>query len=235
MRKRGTAAALSRRHLRRSGITSGAVGHDRVYPAKTRGRFAQRPGRQQPAVAQPARAVEHADFEIPAEPVVLQAVVAYQHAARGGRCKESLGGSGAVDARPDLTAAAASEQHGLVAERARIRVRRHAAGRGVDAAVAAADDAGPVAARAQALDQPQHGRGLAGASRSDVADDDHRYRQPAHPRDAGGVGCASQRGSGAKHEGERGEQGGNGGEALPVRGEPMHREVRNLVMALVKG
>ena len=51
---------------------------DALQPAQ---RFAQWPGRQQPAVAEAAGAVDHDDFHVACQAIVLQAVVGDQHVA----------------------------------------------------------------------------------------------------------------------------------------------------------
>ena len=90
--------------------------------AQARRRLAQRPGGQQQAVAETARAVDHGDLDIAREAVVLQAVVADDDVAFGMRGEQRARGCNAVAADPDRAAAAAREQHRLVAARARIAI-----------------------------------------------------------------------------------------------------------------
>lgn len=52
-----------------------AVSDNGVDAAQARGAFAHRPGRQPPAVAKAAYAVNHHDFFIARQPVVLQTIV----------------------------------------------------------------------------------------------------------------------------------------------------------------
>ena len=61
------------------GVTSATIGIDLVEPRRG---LAQRPRRQQPAVAEAARGIDHGDLDVARQRVVLQAVVGDDHVAR---------------------------------------------------------------------------------------------------------------------------------------------------------
>ena len=143
----GQAASSARRRCRaRAGASRNACGQ----------RLAQRPGRQQPAVAD-AALVEHQHLDVALERQVLQAVVADDDVDVGMRLQQGVAG-GRRDRAPTTTGTpvAALQQQRLVADlRARWRRGRRASTRRAVSAVAARDDAGRVAAALAAARRPR--------------------------------------------------------------------------------
>ena len=184
----------------RAGARPGGAGLRRVVEHMAvdrhvaRQRLAQRPGRQQQAVAD-AALVEHDHLH-----------VARQCAGAAGRRRRP--GRPPRDGRRSKARAASMRR---VATQTGARVRRrissgssptvggqavveHLARRGAVAAVAARDHARRAAGAAQRLDQRDHGRRLAGAAGDQVADHDHRHRRPLGSTPADGIGCAARAG-----------------------------------------
>ena len=129
------------------------------------GQFAQRAGRQQLAIAVAAAAVDHLDLDIARQAVVLQAVVADHQVATGLRPAPARRRRGrGRRARARRCAARSAPARRRLARR-RCRRSTHSAGAGVVAAVAAAGDAGRPAFGAQAFDQRDGQRRLAGCRR----------------------------------------------------------------------
>ena len=96
--------------------------------ARRDARLAQRAGRQRPAVAEAARAVDHGDFDVAREAVVLQAVVADDDVAFRVCGEQRAGGRGAVGADPDRAArCAAPAGTGSSPQVRGAAVRRHGA------------------------------------------------------------------------------------------------------------
>ena len=111
-----------------------------MHGFQSRGGFTQRPGRQQPAVAEAARAVDHGDFEVALEAQVLQAIVADDDL--GALLGRQLRGRNAVRTDDDDVHAALRVQQRLVTDHCRIVRQRHDPGRpAVRAAIAAQHDA----------------------------------------------------------------------------------------------
>ena len=106
------------------------------------GGFAQGPGGQQQAVAQPPLAVEHRNLQVPVQAVVLEAVVRDDdvHALR----HQSPARRNPVRVHADRRAGLTTEQQRLVADLRRIVIRRRPAValRRRPPAIAPADDAG---------------------------------------------------------------------------------------------
>ena len=75
----------------------------------------KRPGRQRPAVPETAP-VDHGDFDIARQPVVLQAIVADDQVAIGMRRQQRLAGSSAVAADEHRAVGAPPDQQRLVAD-----------------------------------------------------------------------------------------------------------------------
>src|SRR5688500_8736338 len=153
-----------------------AVDDDRIDLLQARRRLAQWPRRYTEAVAHAARAVDDGDLERAREPVMLQAVIR-QHDVDALALEQRCYACDAVGPRDDGTARAPCEQHGLVADLARIACRRHGARPlGALAAIAARHDADLSPALLQLLGEPDHERRLTRAADADVADDDHGNR-----------------------------------------------------------
>ena len=162
---------------------------DAVEPLR---RFAQGAGRQAVAVAEAARAVDQGDLEVAAEGVMLESVIG-QDEVDVPLGEQGARGFGAAREHPDRAAGAAGHEHGLVAGQSGRRVGAHLQRvRQPAAAVAAADDAGPVASLAQEIGQPERQRRLAGAAHGKVADHHHRDRQSLDRPAPLAVGLAAQ-------------------------------------------
>ena len=144
----GLARPRRRSGFRRAGHAD--IGHHRVHFAQPAGRFAQRAGRQQAAIADPALVLHH-DFHVARQRQVLQAVVRDDHVHVGMRAQQRLGSQRALGMHRDRRAAGARDQGGLVAECRRSQRRALSDARlGADLrAVASADHARIEAARAQ--------------------------------------------------------------------------------------
>jgi len=127
------------------------------------------------AVAETTRAVDHADFDVACQRVMLQTIVGDQHVASGIQQQARRGRPLAPDRHRH---AAGADQAGFVADLGRVRpvVQQHRFAPA--AAMAAADDAGTVATLAQCCGQRDGQRRLAGAAHAEVADHDDRRRQP---------------------------------------------------------
>ncbi len=136
--------------------------------------LAQRPGRQRPAVAESPVAVDDDDFTVPAQCIMLQAVVADNHVAAGFDQEPRRLGPRAADR--DRQPRAAREQQRLVADRRGVVRRRHQPCAGGGAAIAAARDSRPASGFGEARREPGDQRRLAGAADAQVADDDDRAR-----------------------------------------------------------
>src|SRR5262245_59543724 len=117
-----------------------AIDHDRVHFTQAGRRLAQRSGWQQPAIAESPGRINHADLDVAAEAIVLEAVIADQHVAGGMLCEKRAPGGRPIGADPHLAAAAAREQDRLITVRERIGSRRYSMRRYMHAAIAATDD-----------------------------------------------------------------------------------------------
>ena len=139
-------------------------------------RLAQRPRRQQQAVAD-AALVEDDDLHVAVQAQVLQAVVGHQHVDVGmGRAQQAC----RIDAparHRHWSGGAAMDQQRLVADIGGMAVRTEFDGARALSAVAARDDAGCPAVLSQSLHECDDGRRLAGAAGDQVADHEHRHRR----------------------------------------------------------
>ena len=163
----------------------GAVGfrqvdHAEVAVGRARDRFPQRTGRHQTLIAVSARAINHFDFHVALQAIVLQSIVADDDIASCGDQRLRRSDAVAVDAHTG--AGLACDEHGLVATIGGWRRRIHPARLPLAAtAITAAGHAGLEAGRAQPLHQRDRQRGLAGTAGGDVAhhDDGHADAVPA--------------------------------------------------------
>ena len=100
----------ARRRRRRRGARSASTA------ASARRGLAQRPGRQQPAVAEAARSHRRRDLDVARERVVLQPVVAEDHVQSRMRGEQRARGRGAIARRSTTGNPARGEQQRLVAD-----------------------------------------------------------------------------------------------------------------------
>ena len=175
---------------------------DRVDLVQPRYGLAQRAGRQEPAVPRRAGRIHDRDLDVAGQPVVLKAVVREDDVAVRMAGQQVASGCDAIAGDDDGVAGAREEQR-LVADTARIVVRRDRRRRAVarDPAVAAADDAGPKAASRERVRERRDERRLAAPAGGDVADDDDRdgepHRAQEHPCRRACAAARPQRRTGA--------------------------------------
>src|SRR5215470_181686 len=190
-----------------------AIQHHRVHSSA--GLLPERSCRQQQAVAVPPLVLD-GDFDVARQPVVLETVVANQQVALGMRREQRPCRPDPVAADPYWRAAPLGKQDRLVAEARRIAGRRRFVRCLVDAAISSRHDPRSEAARAKRVHEPEHERGLAGATRDQIAHDDHGDGQALGAQPTGTVSVAPERDHRA--EDERGRREGNGqpAQAIPV-------------------
>ena len=199
-----------------------AVADHEIHLAQPGGRLPQRSGGQARGVAQPAKPVHHGDFDIAAQAVVLQAVVAEDDVAIVG-LEQRPRRRHPIRPHHHRTAAAPRQQHRLVADFARIAVGTDSARPfGRPAAVATTDHAGFVAGFAQQFHQPRHQRGLARAADADVADHDDRDAEAHALQYPVLVQEAPRSGRRAEQQAERPEQHGDQIQRISVTVQPVH-------------
>ena len=149
-----------------------AVADDEIHLTQAGRRLAQRASRETSAVAKSAQSIDHGNFNIALQAVMLQTVVADDHVAIIAG-EQRLGRRDPIRPDHDGTTAALRQQHRLIADFAGIAVggdmARPFAG---ITAIAPADHTGFVAGLAQQFHQPGGQRSLAGAADADIADDD---------------------------------------------------------------
>jgi len=131
---------------------------------------------------------------------MLQAVVAENDIDLGVRSQQGAACRHPIAPDPDRHTAAPSEQHRLVADFGRGRIRCYRARCEMGTAVTAADDSRPPAAILQLPGQPQRQRRLAGAADRDVADDDDRHWKSLRFRLAAPVICDCRIEAGQRHQ-----------------------------------
>ncbi len=88
-----------------AGLGRAAVADTKIHAGEPRHRFAQRSGRQQAAIAEAAFAVDHADFHIAVQPVMLQTVIGNDHIDIDLSQQYLTNGGGAIPADRDRRAA----------------------------------------------------------------------------------------------------------------------------------
>jgi len=177
-----------------------AVADAQIHLLQPARRLAQRACRQQPAIAEAARAVDHADFHVARQPVMLQSVVGDQHIATGVEQQSRRGGAIAPHHHRHT---AGVDQTGLVANLRRVRRIAEQQRLALTAAVAATDHAGPIAARAQGSGHGYRQRRLAGTAYAEVADHDDRRRQAHTAQDTHPIKLAAQTDRGAVQHRQR--------------------------------
>ena len=182
MQRHGVLRAQMHRPFAETGVLlffAAQIHHPEIAAIAALRRFAHRPGRQRPAIAVTAAAVDYLDLDISRQPVMLQAVVADHDVAAGVDQRARRGHAVAI--HPHRGAGATRDQHRLVAA-------QRGLGAGVDpprdvgarAAVTAAGHARCPALGAQALDDGDGERSLAAAAGDQIADHQHGFaRMPA--------------------------------------------------------
>ena len=179
-------------HLHRMGaLAMAAVHHHGIDPCQPRLRFAQGPGRQQPAVAETALGVDQHDFEITCQRPVLQAVVTDQNIDAVLRDQQSRGSQTTASDR-DRAVGGVRQPHRFIAELRRFGAGRQASRVIGGSAITARDDAGPPAAAAQFVREPGHQRRLPGAADGEIAHNQHRYVHMGRPSQAQRIRPAAQ-------------------------------------------
>jgi len=153
--------------LARSGYAT--VHYHRIHRLQARGRFAQRSGGEQPAIAQPSLAIDDRDFDIALHAVVLQAVITQHHIALRVGLQCSARGGDAIPAHPDRAEFAPCHQQRLVASLLCGHTWIHPLRKPCLALVAAADYERMPALRYQLLRKGKCQRSLAGSADTDVA------------------------------------------------------------------
>jgi hypothetical protein len=177
-----------------------------------------RTGRQQEAVAAEPM-IEHDQFSVAREAVMLQAVVADDHVDFAMRSAQRLRGGHAVRANPHRRTGAARDQQWFVAADPRRRHGRNRRRRPHARAVAARHHAGCEPGGAQRFNKRDHGWRLAGPADGHVADHHHRHAdshglQPAE-RERG----AARGGNCTEDAGQRRERPRERAALLPLAGE----------------
>ncbi len=158
----------------------GAIDDNDIYVPQTPHRLPQGPCRQAAAVAQTAYSIYDRNFNVTAEPIMLQTVIRYDYVAIP-LLKQSPCGCYAVCPYHYAAAAAPREQDSFVPYHGRITV---AANRLwpvlTPSAVTSAHDSGSIACMFEESCQPGNQRCLARSTHGNVAHDDHGNRHALH-------------------------------------------------------
>ena len=173
--------------------------------------LAQRAGGQLPAVAN-AAIVEDADFHIPRQRRVLQAIVADEDVHLGMGGAQRAGRVQALRGHKHRHAGAARQQQGLVAHVFGVGQRQHRAAIHRAAAIAARDDAGLPAMALQMAHDGLGDRGFARTTGNHIA---HHDGGQSGVLGVGGIAAALVRGQGAVQQRQRPQQPGQRAPALP--------------------
>ena len=177
---------------------SGGEQHDRVGAGEAAAQiFAQRPGRDHPAVAKAIIGVDDEQRQSLGDRRVLKPVVEQDRLGAG---FDRGGDTGGAVAR-DPARRARGEQQRLVADLAASCVGDRPAPARQSAAIAARHDVHGNAARGEPVGERQRHRRLAGAAGDQIADADHRRRRAVGPRQ-----CPAQPSGGIPRGAERRQQ-----------------------------
>ena len=199
-------AVAFERHFERGrsrGWKRSIAGHDeRIDAVEPVLSLPQRPGRQAKAVAQSTTAVDHRNFNIALERVMLQAVVAQYDVTSWMQGEERSGGGDAIAPDPDRSATTLRKQYRFISGHFRWRRCQHAHGLAATS-IPATDDSRRIAVLLEKIAQPQYQRRFAGAAGADIADHDHRDRAPGRRKHASGIKCAPQCGDACEQRGKR--------------------------------
>ena len=198
---------------------------DQVGVAPARQRFAQRACRQQETVAAES-VIEDGDLDVAGQRVMLKAVVAHDDVAFGVRVQQGLAPFDAGGPDPYGGARAFGDQQRLVADIFRTRLNTDFRRPGQLCPVATREHPRCVAVVAQGGHKRDDGRRFAGTADREVADDDHRDRQPRRCFPAPAETHAPPRGNRAEDPRERPQQPGDDAPALPLSADPMHQRAR---------
>jgi hypothetical protein len=152
------------------------VEYQGIDRSEARDRFAQRSRRQAPAVPQPAR-IEHHEFDIARQPVMLQAVVGKDHVAVRMGGEQGAAGGRAIPTDKHRTLAVARQQQCLVTKDFRRSRHWHLLRMRCAAPVAAGDHAGAATLFPQSTCQVDDQWSLAATAHRNIADHHNRYRQ----------------------------------------------------------
>ncbi len=154
-KKSGAGQAHAKCRYRTIRRERGAIEDQGIDTHQARRRFAQRPGRQRPAIHQ-AALIKYGDLDIARQAIVLQAVIAQQQIALGMYRQQGPGCGNPVTPDEYRQAAATLEQQGLVADFISCAVRKDLARLigGKSAGVAATDDTRTPPQLRQAQRQP---------------------------------------------------------------------------------
>ena len=113
--------ARPQRHRDFTRFRAAAVNNNRIYLPQTRSALAHRPGRQPPAVAEAADAVDHHNFAIALQRVVLQAIVGNDE-IEGVTGEQRFNCGAALRRHRDRRPGALGDQHWFVARLLRRRI-----------------------------------------------------------------------------------------------------------------
>ncbi|KAG1199823.1 hypothetical protein G6F35_012471 [Rhizopus arrhizus] len=199
------------------------VDHPEVALGSAADRLTQRSGRNHPAIAVAALGIDHFNFDVACQPVVLQAIVADDHIAAG--LDQRLASGNAVTIHAHRHAGLPRDQHRLVAA---------LGGRCVGlypqrlvrilAAIATTGHTRLPAGGTQALDQGDGQRRLAGAACGDVADHDDRHRQRVVLAPAAPIGTPAQRGDTGVQRRQQAHRPGNRAAVIPMLVQATHAQ-----------
>ena len=173
--------SLSRHQLHSGfpGLCGTAVDNHRIHLFQTSCPFPHRPGRQPPAVTETALTVNHHDFHIALQCVMLQTIVGDDHIHRC-MLQNSFYRCGTVWRDRNRHTGTAGNQHRLITglccrrvfrDKQRIMIRF--------TAVTPGNHPGTVAASQQLFCQPDNHRGFAVTAGGQITDHHHRHRHTA--------------------------------------------------------
>jgi hypothetical protein len=150
-----------------------ALHKDSIDGRQSRDGFTKRAGRQQQAVSEASRSIDHGNFVQAPQAKMLQTVVGNNDIAV--ELQEQPGSRYAIRVHDDRADLAPLHEQCLVTHHGGIAVRQYAERLGTEAtAVAPADDARPHAVFLQAFREPEGNRRFTGTAGGNVADNEYR-------------------------------------------------------------